>query len=369
MKPALQLFSSHPRIILSTLLLLTAISPGTAQTAPATALWTPVGETNTPRPDYSQRKYWMMAAQNPTASVDVLFIHTTTFKDANYVDPATGGWLSTALDRSKPQVWNQTIADAIQESGATAVTNTQVSVFAASCNIYAPFYRQAALPEVLTADPASAERALSVAYTDVEAAFDYYMANLNHGRPFILAGHSQGANLALWLLEKRMTNPAYMQKMVAAYVIGWSVTQNELNEYPHLEMCATATQTGCIVSYNSQGPGATTSMARPGAISVNPLLSLWATSNDTAPASLNLGTVLMPPMVPVQTETAQSTGAYIRDGALILTNPPKLPPMAAASQIYHPFDYALFYRNLEKNAKDRISAYHYCRRNCSAPVR
>jgi hypothetical protein len=72
-----------------------------------------------------------------------------------------------------------------------------------------------------------------------------------------------------------------MPRMVAAYVIGWPATQNELNEYPHLEMCNTATQTGCIVSYNSQGPSATTSMARTGAISVNPLLSLWTTSNDT----------------------------------------------------------------------------------------
>jgi pimeloyl-ACP methyl ester carboxylesterase len=336
---------------------LTVVSPCIAQTAPATLAWTPIGETNTPRPDYGQLKYWMFAAQDPTAPVDVLFFHTTTFKDSNYVDPATGGWLSAPRDPSKPQVWNQSIAEAIVERNAAAITNTQLSVFAACCNLYAPFYRQAALPEVLTADPASAERALSVAYTDIEAAFDYYMAHLNHGRPFILAGHSQGANLTLWLLEKRLSNPAYLRKMVAAYVIGWSVTQKELDEYPHLVMCSTATQTGCIVSYNSQGPGATTSMARPGAIGVNPLLSHWTTSEDTAPASMNLGTVLMPPMVPVQTETAQQTGAYTRDGALILTNPPTLPPMAAANQIYHPYDYALFYRNLEKNAKDRVNAF------------
>lgn len=349
-------------------MLVAILAPGTAQTRPASTSWTPIGETNTARPDYSQLQYWMMAAQEPTAPVDVLFIHTTTFKDTNYVDPATGAWLSTPRDPSKPQVWNQTIADAIQESSATAITNTQVSVFAACCNIYAPFYRQAALPEVLTADPASAERALSVAYTDVEAAFDYYMANLNHGRPFILAGHSQGANLTLWLLEKRMNNPAYLRRMVAAYVIGWSVTQDELDQYPQLEMCNTATQTGCIVSYNSQGPGATTSMARPGAVGVNPLLSFWTTSNDTAPASANLGTVLMPPMVPVQTEIPQFSGAYIQDGALILTNPPTLPPMAAANQIYHIYDYALFYRNLEKNAKDRINAFQWRGRR-SGPAR
>src|ERR1039457_6490493 len=269
MKRALKFPAVPPSTVFSMLMLLTAMYPGQAQTAPATS-WTPVGETSTPRPDYSQPQYWMMSPQNPNAQpVDILFLHTTTFKDLNYVDPATGAYLTAPRDPAKAQVWNQTIAAAIQESTATAVTNTQVSVFAASCNIYAPFYRQAALPEVLTADPASAERALSVAYTDIEAAFDYYIANLNNGRPFILAGHSQGSNLLLWLLERRMSNPAYLRKMVAAYVIGWAVTGDELNAHRHLQMCNSAAQTGCIVSYNSQGSQATTSMARPGAVGVN----------------------------------------------------------------------------------------------------
>jgi hypothetical protein len=341
--------------------------PGQAQTAPATS-WTPIGETSTPRPDYSQQQYWMMAPQNPSAQpVDVLFFHTTTFKDLNYVDPATGAYLTAPRDPTKGLVWNQTIAAAIQESTAVALTNTQVSVFAASCNIYAPFYRQAALPEVLWPDPAASERALSVAYTDVEAAFDYYIANLNNGRPFILAGHSQGSNLLLWLLERRMSNPAYLRKMVATYVIGWAVTQDELNAYPHLEMCNSATQTRCIVSYNSQGPQATISMARPGAVSVNPLLRLWSTSPDVAAESMNLGTVLMPPMVNAQTEIPQFTGAYNLDGALILTKPPQSAPMANVAQVYHVFDYALFYRNLEQNAKDRIKAFYSRRRRGMPP--
>ncbi len=358
MRSTLKFPTILPSVVVSMLMLITAVHPGNAQNAPP-APWTSVGATSTPRPDYSQRQYWMMAPQNPYAwPVDVLFFHTTTFKDPNYVDPTTGAILATPLDPSKPQVWNQTIAAAIEESNAKAITNTYVSVFAASCNIYAPFYRQAALPEVLLSDPASAERALSVAYSDIESAFDYYMANLNNGRPFILAGHSQGSNLLLWLLERRMGNPAYLRNMVAAYVIGWSVTQDDLDAHPHLVMCNSATQTGCIVSYNTQGPQATTSMARPGAIGVNPLLMYWTTSTEVAPASMNLGTVLMPPMVSARTETPQFTGAYILDGALILTNPPQNAPMANAAQFYHPFDYALFYRNLEQNAKDRINAFY-----------
>ena len=360
MKRALSLFAIIPGSIAGVLMLLTAVCSCQAQT-PATT-WTSVADTSTPRPDYSQPQYWMMTPKDPGAhAVDVLFVHTTTFKDPNYVDPATGALLTTPRDPTAAPVWNQTIADAVQDSAATALTNTQASVFAASCNIYAPFYRQAALPEALWGDPAASERALSVAYTDVEDAFDYYMAHLNNGRPFILAGHSQGSNLLLWLLERRMSNPVYLEKMVAAYVIGWSVTADELSRYPHLKMCTFSTQTGCIVSYNSQGPLATFSMARPGAVSVNPLLMLRATSADVAPASMNLGTVLMPPVVSSQTEMPQFTGAYSLDGALILTNPPQNGPMASSSQIYHIFDYALFYRNLEQNAKDRINAYRTSR--------
>ncbi len=77
-------------------------------------------------------------------------------------------------------------------------------------------------------------------------------------------------------------------------------------------------------------------MARPGAVGVNPLLMISSTSTEVADASLNLGTALMPPMVNAQTEIPQFTGAYILDGALILTNPPQTPPMFSANQIYHP---------------------------------
>jgi hypothetical protein len=83
---------------------------------------------------------------------------------------------------------------------------------------------------------------------------------------------------------------------------------------------------------------------------------------------MNLGTVLIPSMVSAQTEIPQFTGAYNRDGALILTNPPQGAPMANATQVYHIFDYALFYRNLEQNAKDRIDAFHL-RRSPGMPPR
>jgi hypothetical protein len=367
MKPPSRTLAVSGRL-LGAAILLTVLSPARAQSTHASA-WVSVGETNTPRPDYSQRRYWMMAPQNPDVHpVDVLFFHTTTYTDPNYIDPMTGSRLTTPLDSSKPPVWNQTIADAIADKTAAPISNAQVSVFAACCNIYAPFYRQAAMPEVLQGDPVASERALSVAYSDIEAAFDYYMTHLNNGRPFILAGHSQGSNLLLWLLERRMDNAAHLKKMVAAYVIGWSVTTDELDQYPNLEMCESAAQTGCIVSYNTQGPLAQFSMARPGAVSVNPLLMLWTTSTDVAPASLNLGAVFMPPIVSELMEIPNFSGAFNQDGALILTTPPTTGPISNAIQLYHTYDYAMFYRNLEQNAKVRIEAFRSGRPGERRPV-
>jgi len=51
-------------------------------------------------------------------------------------------------------------------------------------------------------------------------------------RPFILAGHSQGSNLLLMLLERRFGDAALREQLVAAYVIGWSVTAEDMQDAP-----------------------------------------------------------------------------------------------------------------------------------------
>jgi hypothetical protein len=102
-------------------------------------------------------------------------------------------------------------------------------------------------------------------------------------------------------------------------------------------------------------------MARPGAVGVNPLLMHWTTSTDAAPASQNLGAVFLPPLVSELLEIPNFSGAYNQDGALILTTPPMTGPISNALQLYHTHDYAMFYRNLEQNAKTRIQAFRSVR--------
>ncbi len=73
--------------------------------------------------------------------------------------------------------------------------------------------------------------------TDVYAALDYYFKHYNQGRPFILAGHSQGSMmLKIALTDYFKEHTDYLERMVAAYVIGFSITTDDLEANPASQM-------------------------------------------------------------------------------------------------------------------------------------
>lgn len=79
---------------------------------------------------------------------------------------------------------------------------------------------------------------------DVFAGFDTYIKHDNNGRPFILAGHSQGSNELAYLLSEYMKeNPKVYARMIAAYVIGYSITDKYLAANPHLKFAEGADDT------------------------------------------------------------------------------------------------------------------------------
>jgi hypothetical protein len=47
-------------------------------------------------------------------------------------------------------------------------------------------------------------------------------------------------------------NPKVYDNMIAAYVIGYSVTEDDLIKYPHLKFAESAKDTGVIISYNTE---------------------------------------------------------------------------------------------------------------------
>ena len=66
-------------------------------------------------------------------------------------------------------------------------------------DVWAPKYRQAAFGAFLLKSQ-DAHKALDLAYRDVLAAFDAFLAAQPAGKPIILAGHSQGSLHLLRLL-------------------------------------------------------------------------------------------------------------------------------------------------------------------------
>ena len=202
-------------------------------------------------------------------------------------------------------------------------------------------------------------------YDDVTAALDYYFENYNDARPFIIAGHSQGAALTKFLLEGCFKeHPDRYERMVAAYPIGYAVTKGELEANPHMKFATGETDTGVIISWNTEGKkngqeNVSTLVLLPGAISINPLN--WKLDDTYASANENLGSFM------ANEETGECKFADVGADAqvdtargVVVTNadcePVPLPEFMGPDS-RHDNDYSLYYNNIKDNVAKRIAAY------------
>ncbi len=75
---------------------------------------------------------------------------------------------------------------------AKPIYENQATVYEESTNVFAPFYRQSNIYEVVYLSNEELEQYQTQEQrTDVYAALDYYFEHYNEGRPFIIAGHSK----------------------------------------------------------------------------------------------------------------------------------------------------------------------------------
>lgn len=197
------------------------------------------GHAETAVPDYGRPEYWtqvfelpggaMAPAANP--QVDVFSIHPTTTRSAitynhDPLDPAGSRW---------------TDESAVQR---------QASAFSGCCRIFAPRYRAATTGAPAT--PALREAAFALAYSGIERAFDWYLAHENKGRPYILAGHSQGAAHVASLIEKHIQGAELQQRLVAGYIIGINLMESEFGlRFKDIAPCLRPAQTKCIMQWNA----------------------------------------------------------------------------------------------------------------------
>ena len=225
-----------------------------------------------------------------------------------------------------------------------------------------PYYRQISMPTPGSDYPAIVNYISGFDATD---ALDYFLNNLNQGRPFILAGHSQGAATLIALLENYMTkHPEALKRMVAAYPIGYAVTKDFLDR-TGFKFAEGATDTGVIVSWNTEGPANVESKAKncalsPGDISINPIN--WKRDDTYAPVKENLGSLTVegklvtPGIADARVDTARGSVIVTTVDAKLYGIPDDGKPLFGPES-YHLHDYGFFYNNFKQNVADRVKAF------------
>lgn len=269
------------------------------------------------------------------SSVDVFFLHPTTFTKKKYRKQ-----LNAAVDDAY-----------INAKTDYSTILYQASAFNQQARVFAPRYRQAHIWNFFRKDKANAAIAFDTAYEDIRAAFIYYLQHWNRNRPLIIAAHSQGSLHAERLLKEFFEGQPLMRRLVAAYVIGWPVPGNYFSSIP---LCKDSLQTGCICSWRTLRRNYVPPFMKnekDTAWVTNPLT--WTTGPDYAPRSLNKGSVL----TRFNKVYKYSTDARISNGLLFVKKPRFPMSFLYLTRNYHIADINLFYINLRENIKRRIAMY------------
>jgi hypothetical protein len=269
-----------------------------------------------------------------TAEVDVFFIHPTIYTQK----PAEGQY-----------EWNADVNDQTmnQRVDGSTILN-QATPFNGSCRVYAPRYRQAHLYSFSNKDDGT--KALWLAYSDVKAAFEYYLKNYNQGRPIVIASHSQGTVHAKQLLKELFDGKPLQKQLVFAYLVGIKV---QPTDFINIKAANAPETTGGYASWNTFARDYYPPYYADGyatAIVTNPLT--WRTDTIFAPKELNKGSVGRK-----FDFTTQAIDAEVHQGMLWVNKPYVKGRFLINTKIWHVADINFFWQNIRENVALRIQTF------------
>jgi len=300
-------------------------------------------------PDYSVEKNWAVLPFREDAAdvvpkdeewisdslktVDVFFVYPTIYTKGS-------NWLVSVDDKK----WNKKI-------DKTAI-RFQASTFNKTGRVYSPRYRQAILHSFVD-DTGNGREALDYCYSDVKAAFEYYMEHYNQGRPIVLAAHSQGTFHARQLMKEFFDNPKDKEQLVCAYLVGFRVDEGD---YEFIKFCDEPDETNCYVGWATYKEGHKPNF-KPRIIdfvmankSVNPIS--WQT--DTLEAESKSAVLLG-----IEKKKRFKTKARVKDGLVWVKTKT---PIARRWTNLHVMDYNLFWNDIRENVALRVEKYWERRR-------
>jgi hypothetical protein len=169
---------------------------------------------------------------DPAAAIDCFYVYPTVSRDETPNSDTTPG------------------AEELE------VARQQLARFGSVCRLYAPMYRQVtlgALRQMLAGEQPATNR--EMAYADVKAAWDHYLASDNAGRGVVLIGHSQGAGLLTRLIAAEIDGKPAQDRLVSALLIGTNLAVADPHEgggsFRNIPLCRSAADTRCAISYVS----------------------------------------------------------------------------------------------------------------------
>jgi len=302
-------------------------------------------------PDYSNLNYWaahpwkkdpsdslpkaLQKNYQPDSTVDVFFLHPTTY-----------------TNKTMSLGWNAPIDDSsINHKTDYGSILYQASIFNEAGRVFAPRYRQANYFCYFPTDTAKAAAAFNRAYEDVKAAFEYYIAHYNNGRPFIIAAHSQGTTHAKRLIKECIEGKPLQNRMIVAYLAGMPIEPNYFNNIP---ACTNPNQTGCICSWRTFREGHTDSFIdneKFTAVVTNPLT--WDSAKISADRFQNKGAVLQN----FSKLKINVAGATVHNGVLWTRRPHFFGSIFLKNPNYHIADLNFYYLSIRANAQQRVNAF------------
>lgn len=255
----------------------------------------------------------------------------------------------TFLLDGKDERWNYPINDSIhREKVIGTAVPFQASAWLAAGNLYVPFYQQAHIRSYYELDSGGYD-ALMLAYKDVCAAFDYYLANYNNGKGIILAGHSQGSTHISMLLRDYFDGKELQKKLVAAYIPGIGI---DTTMYSSISLMTTKDEIGGYVTWNTFRKKFDMKQYKwyKGKAVINPItwdMSAVASSKEHLGFLFSNGKMYR-----------HSVTTHLADG-VIWINPPKFPYryLAFTMKNYHAGDINLFWEDIRVNSMLRARNY------------
>lgn len=302
------------------------------------------------RPDYANLNFWAAhpAKWDPSDSIpaplrsesrdtlaDVFFLYPTSFTMKDH-----GNKMTADIDD-----------DYLNAKTDYSSILYQASAFNQHARVFAPRYRQVHISTFYMKQDAYTDSLYEIAYADIKTAFQYYLDHWNNGRPFIIAGHSQGSKMGERLLKEMVEGTPLQERMIAAYVPGWSLPKEMFSS---IKVCTDAQSTGCICSWRTFRNGYQPlwmNTENGNSYVTNPLN--WSTGAEHAPRSANKGAVLLK----FNKVYKHSTDGRIANGVLYVKKP-KFPwSFLYRTKNYHVGDINLFYLNVRENVETRINAW------------